>query len=68
MKSVDIYLNDHLPDDPRYTQMWEDIAAMQAQNVKVIGMLGGEAPGTYECLTRDKFDTYYPILASRIKQ
>ena len=63
-----MFLNDHKPEDPWYSQMWKDIAAMQAQGIKVIGMLGGAAPGTYDCLTADKFDTYYPVLAGYIKQ
>ncbi|KAF9460653.1 endo-beta-N-acetylglucosaminidase [Collybia nuda] len=67
-KPVTIALNDFEPDHPRYDQMWTDIASMQSQGIKVIGMLGGAAPGTYECLTPDNFETFYPKLAFYIKK
>jgi hypothetical protein len=41
---------------------------MQGQGVKVIGMLGGAAAGTYSLLTPGNFDTYYPILANYISE
>lgn len=43
---------------------------MQAKGVKVTGMLGGAAPGSYDCLApgADKFDTYYPILRDTFKK
>jgi len=31
-------------------------------------MLGGAAPGSYECLVPDQFDTYYPLLRDAIRQ
>ncbi|KAJ7099563.1 endo-beta-N-acetylglucosaminidase [Mycena belliarum] len=63
-----VHLNDNLPEDPKFTQMWQDLGQMQAQGVKVIGMLGGAAPGTYNLLTPANFDTYYPILANYISE
>ncbi|KAJ7623490.1 endo-beta-N-acetylglucosaminidase [Roridomyces roridus] len=68
LADVSVHLNDFVPTDPFFAQMWEDIAVMQSTGIKVIGMLGGAAPGTYECLTPDKFDTYYPVLAGYIEQ
>ena len=68
VRTKTVYLNDHLLEDPWYAQMWQDIAVMQDRGIKVIGMLGGAAPGTYENLTGEEFYTYYPILASRIRQ
>jgi len=61
-----VHLNDDVPEAPIFTQMWSDIAVMQSTGIKVIGMLGGAAPGTYTCLTPDLFDTYYPVLAGYI--
>ncbi|KAJ7493425.1 endo-beta-N-acetylglucosaminidase [Mycena galericulata] len=63
---VSVHLNDFVPEDPYFDQMWADIAVMQENGIKVIGMLGGAAPGTYTCLTPDLFDTYYPVLAGYI--
>jgi hypothetical protein len=48
--------------------MWTDLGQMQGQGVKVIGMLGGAAAGTYSLLTPGNFDTYYPILANYISE
>ena len=57
-----VHLNDFMPADPYYAPMWPDIAQMQGNGTKIIGMLGGAAPGTYECLVDELFDTYYPPL------
>jgi hypothetical protein len=57
-----IALNDNNPDDEFFAQMWQDIAVMQQAGVKVIGMLGGAAPGSYPALVGDGFDIYYPQL------
>ncbi|KAJ6631611.1 endo-beta-N-acetylglucosaminidase [Mycena sp. CBHHK59/15] len=63
-----VHLNDNPPEAPLFDQMWTDIAQMQESGVKVIGMLGGAAPGTYSLLTAANFDTYYPILANYISE
>ncbi|KAF8196825.1 endo-beta-N-acetylglucosaminidase [Mycena galopus ATCC 62051] len=65
---VSVHLNDNVPEAPIFTQMWQDIAVLQSTGIKVIGMLGGAAPGTYTCLTPELFDTYYPVLAGYIKE
>ncbi|KAJ7599560.1 endo-beta-N-acetylglucosaminidase, partial [Mycena floridula] len=63
-----IALNDNSPDDEFFAQMWIDIGVMQNNGVKVMGMLGGAAPGSYACLTPANFDKYYPQLAFYIKK
>ncbi|KAJ7647689.1 glycoside hydrolase superfamily [Roridomyces roridus] len=63
-----IHLNDNAPDDPMFTQMWSELGQMQASGIKVIGMLGGAAAGTYSLLGPDDFDTYYPVLADFITE
>ncbi|KAJ7589938.1 endo-beta-N-acetylglucosaminidase [Mycena floridula] len=63
-----IALNDNSPDDVFFSQMWTDIGILQDHGIKVIGMLGGAAPGSYDCLTPENFDTYYPILKFYITQ
>ena len=57
-----VHLNDFQPSADYYAPMWPDIAALQGNGTKVIGMLGGAAPGTYDCLVDSLFDTYYPQL------
>ncbi|KAJ7350526.1 glycoside hydrolase family 18 protein [Mycena albidolilacea] len=63
-----VHLNDNVPEDPMFTQMWQDLGQMQAQGIKVIGMLGGAAPGTYSLLTPANFNTYYPVLRDYISE
>jgi len=41
---------------------------MQGDGVKVLGMLGGSAPGSYDCLTPEHFDEYYPLLRDTIRK
>lgn len=45
-----ITLNDHKPDDDRYNQLWGEVKWLQGSGVKVLGMLGGAAQGSYERL------------------
>ncbi|KAJ7287186.1 endo-beta-N-acetylglucosaminidase [Mycena rebaudengoi] len=62
-----VHLNDNLPEDPMFDQMWTDLGHMQSSGVKVIGMLGGAAPGSYSVLTSD-FNTFYPLLAGYVRR
>jgi len=61
-----ITLNDNAPDHPMFDQMWKDVKQVQANGIPVMGLLGGAAPGSYDCLTPDNFDTYYPYLHDTI--
>lgn len=45
-----ITLNDHRPDDKRYDQLWGEVNWLQGSGVKVLGMLGGAAKGSFEKL------------------
>jgi hypothetical protein len=56
-----VHLNDNPPGDPMFTQMWADVAAMQAKGVHAIGMVGGAAVGSFQGLDTD-FANYYPRL------
>jgi hypothetical protein len=42
-----ITLNDHSPDDKRFEQLWGEVKWLQGSGVKVLGMLGGAAKGSY---------------------
>ncbi|KAF1941701.1 Pkinase-domain-containing protein [Clathrospora elynae] len=59
-----ITLNDHRPDDKRYDQLWGEVAWLQGSGVKVLGMLGGAAKGSFEKLSGDdeSFEAYYTPL------
>uniref|UniRef100_A0A0P0CNF5 Chitinase 2 n=1 Tax=Hypocrella siamensis TaxID=696354 RepID=A0A0P0CNF5_9HYPO len=60
-----ITLNDHVPDHPRFQTLWAELRILQASGIKVLGMLGGAAKGTYARLDGDdnhQFETYYAPL------
>lgn len=46
-------LNDHRPDDKRFDQLWGEVSWLQGSGVKVMGMLGGAAKGSFEKLSGD---------------
>ncbi|PKS09821.1 hypothetical protein jhhlp_004444 [Lomentospora prolificans] len=65
-----ITLNDHPPDHPRFQTLWAELRLLQAHGVKVMGMLGGAAPGTYVRLGSDDvtFENYYVPLRDLVRQ
>ncbi|MCS5496143.1 glycosyl hydrolase family 18 protein [Cnuibacter physcomitrellae] len=65
LKPEKVILNDHTPDDPYYTPVWADLAAMQQQGVRVIGMVGGAENPSWETLS-DDFDEQYGRLRDLI--
>lgn len=40
-------LNDHPPSDARFTQLWDEVLALQDAGIKVLCMLGGAAQGSF---------------------
>ncbi|WEW56081.1 chitinase/phosphodiesterase/alkaline phosphatase [Emydomyces testavorans] len=62
-------LNDHPPDDPRYVPLWAEMRLMQAMEIKVMGMLGGAAQGSYQKLDGGSadFEAYYCPLRDMIR-
>ncbi|ARJ06091.1 hypothetical protein GCM10010988_12740 [Cnuibacter physcomitrellae] len=65
LKPEKVILNDHTPDDPYYTPVWADLAAMQQQGVRVIGMIGGDQNPSWQTLSTD-FDVQYGRLKELI--
>ncbi|KAL0943456.1 alkaline phosphatase [Colletotrichum truncatum] len=63
-------LNDHHPSDPRFLTLWAELRVLQASGVKVLGMLGGAARGSYERLDGDEaqFEKYYIPLRDMVRQ
>ena len=55
-----ITLNDHRPDDKRFDQLWGEVNWLQGSGVKVLGMLGGAAKGSYEKLSGDEESVCHP--------
>ncbi|KAK3299349.1 glycoside hydrolase family 18 protein [Chaetomium fimeti] len=63
-------LNDHPPSHERFTTLWAELRVLQASGVKVLGMLGGAAPGSYARLdTSDAavFERYYAPVADLVR-
>ncbi|KAK4239664.1 chitinase 2 [Achaetomium macrosporum] len=63
-------LNDHPPSHPRFTTLWAELRILQAAGIKVLGMVGGAAPGTFTRLdTEDQptFERYYTPLRDLIR-
>lgn len=62
-----IHLNDNVPGDPMFDQMWKEVATLQSYGVTVRMMLGGAAQGSYADLF-SQWDTFYPILKQTLQQ
>ncbi|KAF5867179.1 hypothetical protein ETB97_004100 [Aspergillus alliaceus] len=61
-----ITLNDDPPHHSMYDEMWAEVPLLKQRGVRVMGMLGGAAPGSFQCLDGDQetFERYYlPLLA-----
>jgi|TARA_B100001094_G_scaffold332623_1_gene405500 hypothetical protein len=60
-----IYLNDNLPSDDKFTTLWKETEELSKKNVTITCMMGG-AGLAYRVLF-DNFDTYYPLLVQMIQ-
>ena len=60
-----IYLNDNVPDDHLFDELWLQTKKASVQGCKIMMMMGG-AGGAYQSLFSD-FETYYPLLVKMIK-
>ena len=69
----DIVLNDKGFDDPEYAQLWPEVKTLQDNGIRVNGMMGGAAKGSFKRLDvgnsqyADKFEDYYAPLRDAIK-
>ena len=60
-----IYLNDNVPDDPIFDELWLQTKKASVQGCKIMVMMGG-AGCAYKALFSD-FETYFPLLVKMIK-
>lgn len=65
----DLSLNEDPPDAAKYDLLWEEVAAFQDLGVKVLGMLGGAAQGTFQRLDGSdlQFEAYYAPLRDLVR-
>lgn len=54
-----IHLNDYPPDVPHFYTLWNETAVLQQAGVKVMGMVGGAAAGSFSTATLDGNDTTF---------
>ncbi len=68
----EVHLNDYPPQDAHFYTLWNETAVLQSAGVKVMGMVGGAAPGSFDVATLDSRDTdtfehYYSQLADVVR-
>ena len=66
-----ITLNDDSPDHEKFNTLWSEVTWLQASGVKVLGMLGGAAKGSYGRLDGDdleRIESYYLPLRDVIRK
>ncbi|KAJ5223768.1 Class III chitinase [Penicillium chermesinum] len=65
-----ITLNDDPPGNPKYDPLWAEVPIMKQGGVKIMGMLGGAAPGSFSRLDGDidQFERYYRPLLSIVQR
>ncbi|KAJ2553604.1 hypothetical protein EV175_002888, partial [Coemansia sp. RSA 1933] len=65
-----ITLNNDAPDHPQFQPLWTELRVLQASGIKVMGMLGGAAKGSYLRLdgSDEQFESYYIPLRDLIRQ
>lgn len=68
----EIHLNDHLPSEPIFATLWSEVEALKAAGIKVLGMVGGAAQGSYSEATLDgnqaTFSKYYGQLKEEVQR
>jgi hypothetical protein len=66
----DITLNDNPPSHEKFNTLWSEVAWLQGTGIKILGMLGGAARGSYDRLDGDdeKFERFYSPLRDMIKE
>jgi len=62
-----IHLNDLPPNDPKFNDMWKEVAGLKLNHGKEILLMLGGAGGAYQELFED-YDTYYNMLRETIKE
>lgn len=67
-----IHLNDYPPSDDRFKTLWKETQVLKQAGVKIMGMVGGAAAGSFTSDTldgsQDNFDHYYGQLKDVITQ
>ncbi|OCL02353.1 glycoside hydrolase family 18 protein [Glonium stellatum] len=64
-----ITINDDVWNSPKYNPLWSEVHTLQLAGIRVMGMLGGAAQGSFSALDGDlqSFNTYYTPLRDMIR-
>lgn len=67
----EIHLNDYPPSDARFQTLWNETAVLKRSGVRIMGMVGGAASGSFNSKTLDgdqaSFNKYYGQLKQVIR-
>ncbi|KAI2894759.1 hypothetical protein CBS63078_8733 [Aspergillus niger] len=65
-----ITLNNDPPHMPLYEPLWAEVPAVKQSGVRVMGLLGGAAQGSFRCLDgkEEKFELYYQPLRDMVRR
>jgi hypothetical protein len=65
-----LHLNNHPPSHPRNDTLWAQLSLLKRSGIKVLGMLGGAAQGTFALLDGSDFafEAHYRILHDFVKE
>ncbi|KAJ5689357.1 hypothetical protein N7462_003749 [Penicillium macrosclerotiorum] len=65
-----ITLNDDPPDSPKFDPLWAEVPLLKQGGVKVMGMLGGAAPGSFQRLdgSQQQFERFYSPLLTILRR
>ncbi|OAA58430.1 endo-N-acetyl-beta-D-glucosaminidase precursor [Niveomyces insectorum RCEF 264] len=61
-----IHLNDFPPDSPHFATLWNETAILQAAGIRVMGMVGGAAAGSFAASTLDGDDATFAVYYAQL--
>lgn len=71
-ENSEVHLNDYPPSDARFQTLWNETAVLKRSGVRIMGMVGGAASGSFTTHTLDgddaTFQKYYGQLKAVIQQ
>ena len=71
-ENSEVHLNDYPPSDARFQTLWNETAVLKRSGVRIMGMVGGAASGSFTTRTLDgddaTFRKYYGQLKAVIQQ
>lgn len=71
-QNSEVHLNDYPPSDARFQTLWNETAVLKRSGVRIMGMVGGAASGSFTTNTLDgddaTFQKYYGQLKDIIQQ